>query len=554
MAVSISFNGVVYSIPQVGDESWGESLTSYFTAIPQGALQKTGGTFTLTAEVNFGATYGLLSQYYKSRSSNISTAGILRLAVGDTIGWRNNANDGNLLLSVDGSDRLVFNGTSIISNAITALTGDVTATGPGSVAATISANAVTDAKFRQSAALSIVGNATNATANVADITAGTDGFVLRRNGTALEFALLTNSNISASAAIDFSKLAALTSGYILVGNGSNVAAAVTVSGDITISNAGVTAIGANKVTLGMMAQIATTNFLGRLTAGTGDVESLTPAEATSLLAAFVGDSGAGGTKGLVPAPAAGDAAAEKYLKADGNWDVPAGAGTVTSVGLSAPSFLSVANSPVTTTGTLALSLADQVSGTFFAGPDSGADAAPTFRAPVRDDISPVYLAPTVQKFTSGSGTYTRPSSPSPLYIKVRMVGGGGGGSGSGTSGSAGAGGAGGDTTFGTTLLSAGGGSGGTAVGAGGAGGAGGSSSLGTGPIGTALSGCRGGYPSGPATGATFPRGLGAASALGGGTGGSWSYKHRSGRCRRGTLVLVITADREGVQAVMWMLS
>jgi hypothetical protein len=122
-----------------------------------------------------------------------------------------------------------------------------TATGPGSVAATISANAVTDAKFRQSAALSIVGNATNATANVADITAGTDGFVLRRNGTALEFALLTNSNISASAAIDFSKLAALTSGYILVGNGSNVAAAVTVSGDITISNAGVTAIGANKV-------------------------------------------------------------------------------------------------------------------------------------------------------------------------------------------------------------------------------------------------------------------------------------------------------------------
>jgi hypothetical protein len=41
---------------------------------------------------------------------------------------------------------------------------------------------------------------------------------------------------------------------------------------------------------------------------------------------FVGDSGSGGTKGLVPAPAAGDTAAGKYLKADGTWDVPPGGG------------------------------------------------------------------------------------------------------------------------------------------------------------------------------------------------------------------------------------
>jgi hypothetical protein len=38
-----------------------------------------------------------------------------------------------------------------------------------------------------------------------------------------------------------------------------------------------------------------------------------------MLNALVGDSGAGGTKGLVPAPAAGDAAAGKFLKADGTW-------------------------------------------------------------------------------------------------------------------------------------------------------------------------------------------------------------------------------------------
>lgn len=45
--------------------------------------------------------------------------------------------------------------------------------------------------------------------------------------------------------------------------------------------------------------------------------------------AFTGDSGSGGVAGFVPAPAAGDAAAGKYLDADGTWTVPpAGGGGV----------------------------------------------------------------------------------------------------------------------------------------------------------------------------------------------------------------------------------
>lgn len=137
MAISVLFNGVVYSIPETGEESWGENLTSYFTAIPQGALQKTGGNFTLTADVNFGANFGILSKYFTTRSSNPSTAGINRLAVGDSIGWRNNANSANLLLGVNGSDQLTFNGGTIPTGGITQLTGDVTAVGPGSVVATV---------------------------------------------------------------------------------------------------------------------------------------------------------------------------------------------------------------------------------------------------------------------------------------------------------------------------------------------------------------------------------------------------------------------------------
>jgi hypothetical protein len=46
---------------------------------------------------------------------------------------------------------------------------------------------------------------------------------------------------------------------------------------------------------------------------------------------FIGDGGAGGVHGLVPAPAAGDAAAGKYLKASGGFAVPPPIGGIGSV-------------------------------------------------------------------------------------------------------------------------------------------------------------------------------------------------------------------------------
>lgn len=70
-----------------------------------------------------------------------------------------------------------------------------------------------------------------------------------------------------------------------------------------------------------------------LTDGTGidivvndGADTITISVNQSELNAFTGDSGSGGVKGVVPAPAAGDAAAGKYLDADGTWSVPAGGG------------------------------------------------------------------------------------------------------------------------------------------------------------------------------------------------------------------------------------
>lgn len=64
----------------------------------------------------------------------------------------------------------------------------------------------------------------------------------------------------------------------------------------------------------------------------------------------------------------------------------AGTGTVTSVALTVPTEFSVSGSPVTTTGTLAVTKANQNANLVFAGPTSGGAAAPTFRALVAADI------------------------------------------------------------------------------------------------------------------------------------------------------------------------
>lgn len=53
---------------------------------------------------------------------------------------------------------------------------------------------------------------------------------------------ITNVNVAANAGIAFSKLAALPSAQILVGSAGNVATAVTMSGDATISNTGVVTV------------------------------------------------------------------------------------------------------------------------------------------------------------------------------------------------------------------------------------------------------------------------------------------------------------------------
>lgn len=62
--------------------------------------------------------------------------------------------------------------------------------------------------------------------------------------------------------------------------------------------------------------------------GTPATRKATVTNFTKAIPAVIGDSGSGGTKGLVPAPGAGDAAANKFLHADGTFKAPAGSGAI----------------------------------------------------------------------------------------------------------------------------------------------------------------------------------------------------------------------------------
>lgn len=226
MSVSLVINGVTYPFPEQGDEDWGLQATDAIVAITNGMLQKAGGNFTLLADTNFGATYGLVSTYYKSRSSNIADAGVLRLAVGDSILWRNNANSANIGLSVDASDKLNFNGSEIIAGLSVSDSTNIDLTLSGNdISASIIAGSIVNADISASAAIEyskllLTGSILNA-----DIS----------NSAAIAYSKLNlassivDADISGSAAINLSKLSIITASRALQSSGSGVieASAVT---------------------------------------------------------------------------------------------------------------------------------------------------------------------------------------------------------------------------------------------------------------------------------------------------------------------------------------
>lgn len=193
----------------------------------------------------------------------------------------------------------IFVGNS--SNVATGVSpsGDVTLTNTGVFG--IAAGAIVNADVNAAAAIAfsklaalpsaeiLVGSA----GNVPTAVAMTGDIAITNTGvTSIQAGAIVNADINASAAIAFSKLATLTDGNILVGSAGNVATSVAMTGDVAIANTGATTIQAGAVELGMLASAISPAYVVKFagqptTAGGGAAEAITVTGAAATDLAFV---------------------------------------------------------------------------------------------------------------------------------------------------------------------------------------------------------------------------------------------------------------------------
>jgi len=166
--------------------------------------------------------------------------------------------------------------------------GDITVASSGT-SWTIDTNAVTNAKFRASAATSVVGRSAGTGGNVADISATSNGDVLRMAGGTLGFGAISQSSVTSlvsdlstlSGAIstvssDLSTLAGSLGDLAYEGDGDK--------GDITVSSGGSSwTIDNGVVTFAKFQNVATSTLVGRTAGGSGSVTDLSVASVRTLL-------------------------------------------------------------------------------------------------------------------------------------------------------------------------------------------------------------------------------------------------------------------------------
>lgn len=189
MTTPLIVNGVTYNYPETGNTLWGKAATDWAAAITSNTLQKTGGSFIVSADIDFGPTGGLKSIFHSGRGLVAST-GLFRAENDVALAWRNAANTGNITLRTNTSDSLVLDTPSQAAAFVVSPTGALTVTG-----------AVTAASFTGAGTglTNIPNSATTAT------TAATPNTIVLRDGSgaasvvaSTAVALQTGRTISAS--------------------------------------------------------------------------------------------------------------------------------------------------------------------------------------------------------------------------------------------------------------------------------------------------------------------------------------------------------------------
>ncbi len=330
------------------------------------------GAVVLTSD---NISEGALNKYYtdtRARASHSAVSPLLYNTSTGVFSIPQAASTVNGYLS--SSDWNTFNSKQPSGNYITAITGDITANGPGSVTATISPNAVTYSKMQSmtpnkllgsgltgnavseialGTGLSFTGNTLNAATTGGTVTnlsvVSANGFTgsVANPSTTPSITLTTSASgvlkgnagalTTAAAGIDYCPgTSSLASGILksttgtgalsiatasdfpilnqnTTGNAATVTTNANLTGPVTsVGNA--TSISPNVVANSMLAQTSSQTFKGRTSAGTGNVEDLTTAQATAMLNTFTASA-----QGLVPASGGGTST---FLRADGTFAAP----------------------------------------------------------------------------------------------------------------------------------------------------------------------------------------------------------------------------------------
>lgn len=238
-------------------------------------------------------------------------------------------------------------------------------------AITLGTTALTFSQFSGPSVL-LAGAGLTKTGNTVDVVAADTTITVNADSIQVGSNSLTNTHISTSAAIAYSKLN-LTGA--IVNADISASAAIADSKLATISTAG--KVSDSALSSNVVLKNAAATFTGA------------SSKLTVITSATTG-AGLNVPHGAAPTtPANGDVwttTGGLFARINGSTvQFGTGTGSVTSVGLSLPSIFTVSGSPVTNSGTLSATLASQTANTVFAAPN-GSAGAPAFRAIAAADL------------------------------------------------------------------------------------------------------------------------------------------------------------------------